>query len=457
SGRAVGDCYYRECYARWKRWLLGESGRIVSASESLSGFELRACLAAYGLSLLEEWRKTVFEDCRGDLYRRLCVVCCIPTEICAHVLHECFGQRNPVQLESMLNCEFGLGFITRDRGGAAEEKAGIIEFRCLSNDRTPGRMVDLMTLKSIFSRQLPRMPREYITRLTFDRQHYSFCLVKGGRVIGGVCFRPFFQSRFVEIVFLAITSTEQVKGYGTRLMNHLKEYLRHRSFEYFLTYADNFALGYFRKQGFSTTITMSKDRWVGFIKDYDGGTLMECVINPNINYLSLGDAFVNQRKMVLKTMRLVSTPKIYSGASLWEDVSKLPEHVDPSTIPGFLENGWANYEKNTKQRAALPLNEQILKFIEQMSKHESSWPFQKPVSKQIAPDYKDYIKHPMDISLMRKNAKSKVYKSKDEFGAHLKLMFDNCRYYNGEGSTYYRLANELETAIAPAFEELIDD
>ena len=31
-------------------------------------------------------------------------------------------------------------------------------------------------------------------------------------------------SGFSEIVFCAVTSNEQVKGYGTHLMNHLKDY-----------------------------------------------------------------------------------------------------------------------------------------------------------------------------------------------------------------------------------------
>jgi histone acetyltransferase len=35
-------------------------------------------------------------------------------------------------------------------------------------------------------------------------------------------FRPFKSQKFAEIVFLAITTSEQVKGYGTRLMNKLK-------------------------------------------------------------------------------------------------------------------------------------------------------------------------------------------------------------------------------------------
>ena len=66
-----------------------------------------------------------------------------------------------------------------------------------------------------------------------------------------------------------------MKGYGTRLMNHLKEHVKTESIHYFLTYADNYAIGYFKKQGFSKQISQPRDRWFGFIKDYDGGTLME--------------------------------------------------------------------------------------------------------------------------------------------------------------------------------------
>jgi histone acetyltransferase len=41
-----------------------------------------------------------------------------------------------------------------------------------------------------------------------------------------------------------------VKGYGTRLMNHLKDYAQKDGIQYFMTYADNNAIEYFRKQGF---------------------------------------------------------------------------------------------------------------------------------------------------------------------------------------------------------------
>ena len=41
----------------------------------------------------------------------------------------------------------------------------------------------------------------------------------------------------------------QVRGYGTRLMNHLKQHARDvDGLHFFLTYADNNAVGYFMKQ-----------------------------------------------------------------------------------------------------------------------------------------------------------------------------------------------------------------
>jgi histone acetyltransferase len=58
----------------------------------------------------------------------------------------------------------------------------------------------------------------------FDRKHQSLAICKGDDVIGGICFRPYFPQQFAEIAFCAITASEQVKGYGTRLMNHLKVY-----------------------------------------------------------------------------------------------------------------------------------------------------------------------------------------------------------------------------------------
>jgi hypothetical protein len=58
-------------------------------------------------------------------------------------------------------------------------------------------------------------------------------------------------------------------------MTHVKDYVREAyDIQHFLTYADNYAIGYFKKQGFTTEITLDKSVWVGYIKDYEGGTIM---------------------------------------------------------------------------------------------------------------------------------------------------------------------------------------
>ena len=85
-----------------------------------------------------------------------------------------------------------------------------------------------------------------------DRQHEAMIIVrrqqnKRPQIVGGCVFRPFRNQRFAEIVFLAITTSEQVKGYGTRLMNKLKDHAQTEDLQYFLTYADNNAIEYFRK------------------------------------------------------------------------------------------------------------------------------------------------------------------------------------------------------------------
>jgi hypothetical protein len=60
------------------------------------------------------------------------------------------------------------------------------------------------------------------------------------------------------------------------MMNAVKDYVRkaHPTINHFLTYADNYAIGYFKKQGFSKEITFPRERWVGYIKDYDSANLM---------------------------------------------------------------------------------------------------------------------------------------------------------------------------------------
>ena len=81
-----------------------------------------------------------------------------------------------------------------------------------SRNPTPVSTILLIGLKNLFQRQLPKMPREYITRLVLDKNHISMAIVKRGwKVVGGICYRPFESRGFAEIVFCAVDSSEQIK------------------------------------------------------------------------------------------------------------------------------------------------------------------------------------------------------------------------------------------------------
>jgi histone acetyltransferase len=82
----------------------------------------------------------------------------------------------------------------------------------VENDRQPRSLVILTGLKTLFQKQLPKMPREYIARLVYDSNSKALAIVKRGyKVVGGICFRPFAHRGFAEIVFFATASVDQVK------------------------------------------------------------------------------------------------------------------------------------------------------------------------------------------------------------------------------------------------------
>ncbi|KAL7414912.1 hypothetical protein BDY24DRAFT_385012 [Mrakia frigida] len=199
------------------------------------------------------------------------------------------------------------------RPAVLEERADLIRFRVVENDRDPASMILLTGLKCLFQKQLPMMPKEYIARLVYDRNHRSLAIVKKGlKVVGGICYRPFTSRGFAEIVFCAVASSEQVKGYGSHLMNHLKDHIKEAfpTITNFLTYADNYAIGYFKKQGFTKDITFDKSNWVGYIKDYEGGTIMQCTMLPKIQYLEVHDLLAKQKELILSRIRTISKSHI---------------------------------------------------------------------------------------------------------------------------------------------------
>ncbi|CAI5484591.1 unnamed protein product [Closterium sp. Yama58-4] len=358
-------------------------------------------------------------------------------------------------------------YCAREASLHAEEAAGTLKFICCRNDGVDEHMIWLVGLKNIFSRQLPNMPKDYIVRLLLDRTHKSMMLIKAGTVVGGITYRPYPSQRFGEIAFCAITATEQVRGYGTRLMNHLKAYARDEDgLRYFLTYADNNAVGYFVKQGFTKEITMPKAQWEGYIKDYDGGTLMECVLEKGLPYTTLPAVLLKQRQAITERMRQVARSHVvHPGLDFPRDSWGVPRRaLRLADIPGLAESGWTPEKSGANKirlvqvapdgtkdvsRDGPPTKAQLHNLMKQMHRavmeHADSWPFKDPVDGNEVPDYYDIIKDPIDLKTMQKRLEAEsFYLTIDMFVADMRRMTANARTYNAPDTIYFKCANRLE-------------
>lgn len=338
---------------------------------------------------------------------------------------------------------------SRDESARKEEVKGVIEFHVIGNSLTtkPTRqlLIWLIGMQNVFSHQLPRMPKEYITRLVFDPKHRCLALVKDNNVIGGICFRMFPSQGFTEIVFCAVTSNEQVKGYGTHMMNHLKDYHITHNILHFLTFADEFAIGYFKKQGFSKEIHLPKSAYLGYIKDYEGATLMGCELNPKICYTEFSKTIRKQKEIVKRIIeeKQEKYQKIYPGLTCFKDGIR---QIPIESIPGLQESGWKPPIDKVKETTMDPdqLYNAFKTMLQQFKTHASAWPFLKPVDKTEAPDYYDHIKFPMDLRTMTDRLKNRYYVHKRLFIADMNRIFTNCRSYNKPDTEYYKCANTME-------------
>ncbi|XP_071224784.1 histone acetyltransferase KAT2B isoform X4 [Salvelinus alpinus] len=311
---------------------------------------------------------------------------------------------------SMLGPETSLlsAHSARDEAARLEERRGVIEFHVIGNslNQKPNKriLMWLVGLQNVFSHQLPRMPKEYITRLVFDPKHKTLSLIKDGRVIGGICFRMFPSQGFTEIVFCAVTSNEQVKGYGTHLMNHLKEYHIKHDILNFLTYADEYAIGYFKKQ----------------------------IIKKLI-----------ERKQA-------QIRKVYPGLSCFkEGVRQIPIE----SIPGIRETGWKPVGKGKELKDPDQLYSTLKTILQHVKSHQNAWPFMEPVKKTEAPGYYQVIRFPMDLKTMSERLKSRYYTTRKLFMADMQRIFTNCREYNPPESQYYKCANLLEKVFYTKIKE----
>ncbi|CAG9859546.1 unnamed protein product [Phyllotreta striolata] len=350
-----------------------------------------------------------------------------------------------------------------DEDPKLQETQNVIQLQVIGNSLTKPvskeTMLMLIGLQNVFSCQLPNMPIDYITRLLFDPKHRTIVLTKENRPIGGICFRPFKTQGFTEIVFCAVTFLQQAKGYGMHLMNHLKDYHISKGIYHFLTFADQYAIGYFQRQGFSKDIKMNRAAYQGYIKDYDGATLMHCELNPKIVYTEFTSMVRMQKKIVKqlihKQQKTVS--KVHPGITFFNQVVR---SIPIESIPGIEETGWKPASRTTRGQVLeesqdVEVLAGLLKTVLNAVKaHEDSWAFKSPVKIDQAPDYYDHIKYPMDLKTMTERLKSRYYVSRRLFIADMMRIFTNCKFYNAPTTEYYKSAENLQQYFQTKMKEM---
>ncbi|GAA6221675.1 bromodomain-containing protein 4-like isoform X1 [Lates japonicus] len=88
-----------------------------------------------------------------------------------------------------------------------------------------------------------------------------------------------------------------------------------------------------------------------------------------------------------------------------------------------------------------------------------AWPFYKPVDVKALGlhDYHDIIKHPMDLSTIKKKLDNKQYRDAQEFAADVRLMFSNCYKYNPPDHDVVAMARKLQDVFEMRFAKMPDE
>ena len=222
--------------------------------------------------------------------------------------------------------------------------------------------------------------------------------------------------------------------------------------EYFLTYADNFAIGYFQKQGFSKTVAMPKDRWLGYIKDYDGGTLMECYIQPNMDFMSTRDIVARQREYIYRRLRETSKSAIeYNAGEMFKNGKRLLSAIE---APGVIEAGWTSHHVNKgltdrdRNISLAKMGAYVKVMFEKIRAHPSTRALEGTVAYTQSSYNLDTIHSRVREGLTaEKLSDAPYYRSKDMLRADLLLLASICKSTSREGSADFVVASNFEINV----------
>ena len=293
-----------------------------------------------------------------------------------------------------------------------------IRYKFVKNDNQPQSLIYLLDAKNLFHFELEKMDEHYISRIVFDPRHETLLILLDGVVIGGICFRLFHS--FAEIVFCVIGSKFHTKGYGSFMMTHLKIYLQSIGILNIYTYADDTALGFFHRHGFSLHSKLPKEEWAGFLKDYSEATLLSCPIYKNVDYINIHEIL----DMNLRTLELSLGFGVIHTVEKWPVQSIAGIKIDKQQATKVHENIQAALRKMQME----PKYEMFLK--------------QPPFPDDVQPQKNEV----MDLIMLQDKVKANKYRTFESFSKDLLLIFETCLKYMKNENAYTAAAKELHHA-----------
>lgn len=294
------------------------------------------------------------------------------------------------------------------------------------------------------------MGAEYVTRLVFDFNAITVMILHEGQVKGAICSRIFPVEEFIEIVFCAVDSSFQQRGYGRFVMNYLKSVVLTMDIFDILTCADNEAVEYFKKQGFNDkAINMDPKRWVGRIKDYEGVTLVHCRIYGEVDYMNFPSVIQKQIAHAEERIGKRMHPGLFTADERWIPFPQAPTFLNKK-LPWLLD--YTDCGPRRQEERALvesydermsEIRDKLLSIVRALEEDEKFGPiFKVPVTEEIAPGYFETIPKPMDLQTMERRLLrfNDYYKRPEVLRVDIELMVENCKTFNGQDTIYYKMA-----------------
>ena len=328
-------------------------------------------------------------------------------------------ERNRFKLKKYLLIDWYFKFFKQ---GWNSEQGGENSIRFTSNNGTESSIKILTKLKMLFSIQLPNIPDFYIGKQILDKKQILLTLIrldgKKKKITGSCCFRIFEANQFIELIFFAISTKVQGLGYGSYLMSFLKDFARSRKIKHIITCADNNAINFFSKQGFSKILTNPVPLWFRHIKEYEEIELMECNIYfKNSNFFSYITILLQKS---LFTKRLQQLLKPNNNLSIMEKKS-------------FINFNLA--QKISEKQKKKNSNIKLLNILDKLRSDKILTPFFEPVDsrKMGILNYFDQLDNSIDVrSIEEKIRSKKIFFTRGEIFLVLKRMINNIILYNGD-------------------------